>query len=404
MTLTVRKDGGFIFEYGVDSLILDPTNRSKGHNIFVSHAHSDHAAAFKYPEIPKYATMETVELLEAMGWRELGNYTGISVGDSISIGDLDVRVHNAGHILGSVMFEVHGPEESILYTGDISGGDSFNMELPEPVDCDMLLVESTFGAPMFRFPKRRDVSLEMIRWAVMDVIPGGRIPTIKSDSIGNAQEIIYAFNKMTNLPVVTAKSVTMISDVYQSHGYELEYIDSRSDEGQNLLDSGRCVLVTPKRSKAIRDNQETALASGWAVIMNKRQRAFPLSDHADFRSLIRFIRDCNPKRVLTFHGGSMTREFPKLIRKQLGIDAKPLTSREETARGTVYDNNQRIRICSGHLMRTIRIPGFVYTRSWLVKEMGRRGFTKKETQRSLDYLLERGILKGDGDAVKMHSN
>jgi len=398
--LTVRKNRGVLFEYGGDSIILDPTNKPEGHTVFVSHAHSDHAASFRYPGVPKYATKETVELLEAMGWQSLENCTSISVGDSINVGDLEVIVHNAGHILGSVMFEIRGPEESILYTGDISGGDSFTMDLPEPVRCDLLLVESTFGSPMFRFPKRRNVALEMIRWAVMETIPNRKVPSIRADSIGNAQEIIYAFNSMTNLPVVTSKSVTRISDVYLRNGYDLDYIDYRTDEGQALLESGRCLLVTSKGSKHVRDNLDTALASGWAVIMNKRQRAFPLSDHADFRSLINFISSCKPDRVLTFHGGSMTRDFPKLIRNRLGIDAKELTSREETIRGTVYDRNQRIRTCSEHLRRTIRIPGFVYKRSWLVKEMARRGFTKNETQRSLDFLVDRGDLEGDEKEVE----
>jgi DNA ligase-1 len=299
------------------------------------------------------------------------------------------------------MFEAVTPEGTVLYTGDFSLGNSYTMKTAEAVGCDMLVIETTFGAPMFKFPKRQAVALDMIRWALMEAIPAGRVPTFKTDSIGNAQEIIYLFNRMTKLPVVTAKSVTRVSDVYRRFGHDLDYVDADTGEGRELLDSNRCVLVAPKASKLKRENLETALASGWAVLMKNRGQAFPLSDHADFRELLSFIRRCRPKRVLTFHGGAMTKGFADYVRKRLGVDARQLTSREETLMGPVSRGEMRMKACHEQLLRTVRIPGFEYTAPWLVKEMARRGFTRSETEAALSHLVDLKLLDATSKGVRL---
>ena len=401
MALTVRRSKGVIVEYNGGGVAFDPSSKTPDYPAFVTHAHADHAAAFKNPEIVKYATEPTYRLLETLGWRNLQNWKPISVGDVVKMGDLEVRVHNAGHVLGSVLFEVWTPEGTVLYTGDFSLGNSYTMESATAVGCDILVIETTFGAPMFKFPKRKDVAMDMVRWAVMEAIPAGRVPTFKTDSIGNAQEVISIFNSLTNVPVVTVKSATKVSDVYRAYGYDLDYVDAASPEGQELIEGGKCALIAPKGAKLKYDNLDIALVSGWAVIMKRRSLAFPLSDHADFRELISFIRRCRPKRVLTFHGGAMTKGFPDYVRKRLKIDARPLTSREETMMGTVSHGAARMKACVEQLTRAIRIPGFEYTPPWLVKEMSRRGFTRSETEAALKHLIDRSVVEPTPTGVRL---
>jgi len=62
-------------------------------------------------------------------------------------------------------------------------------------------------------------------------------------------------------------------------------------------------------------------------------------------------------------------------------------------------NEHRVRACSRQIVRTVRIPGFVYQPGWLVKEMSRRGFTPNETENSIDLLIEKGILRGTEGGV-----
>ena len=401
MALTIRQSKGIFVEYGEDRIALDPHRKVKDLPIFVTHAHGDHASSFRNPKSVKHATEPTYRLLEALNWKKLDNWKPISIGDKVKIGEIEVQPLNAGHVLGSVQYEVYTPEGTVLYTGDISMGNSYTMEPACAVKCDLLIIETTFGAPQFKFPKRDKVALEMIRWAVMEAIPTGYIPAFRTDSIGNAQEVISIFNQMTNLPVVTAKSATKVSDVYRQFGHKLYYVDACTPEGQELLNSGKCVVVAPKSAKLGIKNLDTALASGWAAIMRNRVKAFPLSDHADFRELLSFIRRCRPKRVLTFHGGKMTQGFAEYIKKRLGIDARALTTSRETLRGIVRQKETRHKACAEHIMRAVRIPGFVYTGPWMVREMARRGFSKGETEAALINLFEVGVLEPTATGVRL---
>ena len=401
MALTVKRSNGIIVDYEGQGIALDPGPNITNHPVFITHAHSDHASSFKNPSVTKYSTESTFKLLESLRWKNLKNWRPISIEERVRFDDIEVRAHNAGHILGSVQYEVSTPEGNILYTGDIGLGNSYTMEPATPIKCDILVIETTFGAPQFKFPKRDEVALEMIRWAVMEAVPAGYIPALRTDSIGNAQEIISIFNKMTNLPVITSKKTTKVSDVYRNYGFNLKYVDSESSEGKELLESGRCVLIASKGSKIPLENVDIALASGWATIMKKRTRAFTLSDHADFRELINFIRMCHPKRVLTFHGGAMTRGFTQYVSKRLGIDARPITRREETLKGPVSKRYSRKKACRDQLIRIVRIPGFEYTEHWLIKEMARRRFTKGETEDALNYLIKMKILESTQTGVKL---
>ncbi len=64
-------------------------------------------------------------------------------------------------------------------------------------------------------------------------------------------------------------------------------------------------------------------ATGWATDSSAIYRyscdaVFPLSDHADFADLLRFVEMVQPKRVLTVHG--YVEEFARTLRER-GVEA-----------------------------------------------------------------------------------
>lgn len=388
-------------EYEGVGVVLDPASDDFPYPSIVTHAHSDHASAFRFPGLQKYSTPQTYRLLERLGWRRAGDWHPVSIGERFKVGDMEIRIYNAGHILGSITVEITSPEGTILYTGDFNVEESYTMEPARPVSCDILVIETTFGSPAFSFPRRTEVAIEMVEWAVLDVIPRGRVPVFKTDSIGNAQEIISIFNRLTRLPVVASPIIARASDVYREYGHRLDYIEADSKEGRELLESGRCVYVTPKGSRPSGRRLEPSLASGWAPLFRGRGRSFALSDHTDFKGLLSFIKGCSPKRVLTFHGGPITKSFTDYVRRRLGLDAKPLTNMEETISGTVLGGEGRLRACRSQLLSLIRIPGFTYSMPWLMKEMARRGFTRTETEEAVRRLVEEGILEPEGSEMKL---
>jgi putative mRNA 3-end processing factor len=70
--------------------------------------------------------------------------------------------------------------------------------------------------------------------------------------------------------------------------------------------------------------------TGWAIDGRRGFRgadaAFPLSDHADFPSLLRYARATGAARVLTIHG--YARELATALRRE-GLRAEPLVEREQ---------------------------------------------------------------------------
>src|SRR2546430_8890971 len=89
--------------------------------------------------------------------------------------------------------------------------------------------------------------------------------------------------------------------------------------------------------------KRVAMITGWAVEPNAVYRyqvdaAFPLSDHADYNDLIRYVDLVKPKRVLTLHG--FAAEFARDLRER-GIEAWALS--EENQMELKLPNGERTR-------------------------------------------------------------
>ena len=77
--------------------------------------------------------------------------------------------------------------------------------------------------------------------------------------------------------------------------------------------------------------KRVAMISGWAVDPGAIYRyqvdaAFPLSDHADYTDLMRYVELVQPKRVLTLHG--FAAEFARDLRDR-GIEAWALSAQNQ---------------------------------------------------------------------------
>ncbi|MFW6110663.1 MAG: MBL fold metallo-hydrolase [Thermoproteota archaeon] len=322
MSLTVKWDSGVIVEYKDKRLVFDPKRKkSSSSKVFITHAHFDHCRGFKYKASQNYSTRATKEIVESYG-KEVNQWNPLPVRGRLRWDDLEVVSYNAGHVLGSTVFEVITPEGNVVYTGDLQFNDSFTLQGAEPVSCDVLIVDCTFGSRGFRFPEREVVAHDMIRWA-QGVIRRGKVPTFQADSLGNAQEVIKAFNLYSDLTVKVHGRVTQISDIYRTNGHTLDYVNVESDEFSESPSSRGCILVTAKNVKLKNHPElEPALVSGFALWA--RRTAFPLSDHADFGQLMDYIEACNPRTVLTCFGGKRNSTFAREVESQLRIKARPL--------------------------------------------------------------------------------
>lgn len=291
----------------------------------ISHAHMDHAGALGAINI---MTGETHRIF-ASRKRYYRRYLRSPLGVKISPREeLTVTALNSGHMLGSSMFKLELDGFSILYTGDMNVYDSILQSGAEPHEADALIIESTYGSPIYRFPEREQVYYEIIKWAAK-TLAAGEIPAVKAYSAGKAQEIIALINKTLNVPVITAPEVYRVSQVYKNTYRWLDFLKVGSRESKEAVKSG-AVYVSPIRdiSHLAERRVRWALATGW--VLTARQEGydahFPLSAHSDFHGLVSYVQNSGCKTVLTVYG------FSSILAKHLrrhGIDAYSLDEKKE---------------------------------------------------------------------------
>lgn len=235
-----------------------------------------------------------------------------------------LTLFSAGHVLGSSQLLIEGERGRFVYTGDFKLHESFTCEPPEIKECDVLLMECTYGRPQYAFPPRDEVAQQMTSFA-REALEAGAVPVFYAYSLGKAQEAVAILGN-AGIPVTVHGAVDSLCKVYESCGVRLPPY-TRYDA---LTFSPESALVWPPSGRALpkalkgRDVR-IAVLTGWsldrgAIYRYGADRGFALSDHADYPSLLRYIELAKPKKVLLNHGW---RDFVHRLRA-LGIDAEYL--------------------------------------------------------------------------------
>jgi len=362
-------------------------------DLFISHAHYDHARGFEFPMQKKYSTKETREIYEADSDRKIGNWEEVRYGRRVKIDGVGVEAHDAGHVVGSAQYEIITPEGIVVYASHINFTDTLLCRAAEIAPCDTLVVETTFASPSWVLPPREAVVAEIVKWA-LECINERRVPAFETDSIGNAQELVRIFNTWTEIPVIVHPRIARINRVYESKGIGLRYEDASTEEASRTMEDSRCIVIVPRYFDTSRyGNFRRAYVSGWArKIREDETRVFPLSDQADMEQLLRYIQETKPKTVVNFHGASEV--FAQIVSKRLGIPAKHLVT-ESVRRKPVPAklDEQRILRCQQILLRSMQSPSFTYERRDLIVMGVREGFRSEEVEETLARLTKAGVLK-----------
>ena len=289
---------------------------------FVSHAHTDHTRRHRtalmtggtHAMLPDDRRPKGVRLLP--------------LGESHPLGDATVSLHDAGHMLGSaqILFEHGGCR--LLYTGDIKlrhGGDQPDTRIPQ---ADVVVIESTYGRPHFRFPEPGCVAEQVALWC-RRALAAGVTPVLLAHALGKAQELMLALASFGFRFALEERCVPFARG-YEAAGIALpDWIELDGE----LRD--RVVIAPPVGKDAVRGlgRYRTALVSGWALDPSfwrlfGADLAFPLSDHCDFDDLVEVVRRSGADQVYTVHG--FTSDFARHLRKR-GVRAHPLHETEQLA-------------------------------------------------------------------------
>jgi DNA ligase-1 len=303
---------------------------------FVSHAHSDHIA----PHDEIIVSERTARLMQARMPGERNEHV-LEFGKRASIRGLDVTLIPAGHIFGSAQFFLETKDGSLLFTGDFKLRPGRSAEPAEWRQADTLIMETTFGLPRYRFPPTEQIIGQIVAFC-RDALEASAVPVLLGYSLGKAQEILCALDDAGLTPMLHG-SVHQMTRIYEQFGQSFcKYERYKAGEV-----AGKVLICPPSANRSkmlekIRDKR-VAMISGWAVDPGAIYRyqvdaAFPLSDHADYPDLLRYVELVQPKRVLTLHG--FAAEFARDLRER-GIEAWALSE----------ENQLELRLMSGEHTR-----------------------------------------------------
>lgn len=291
-------------------LALDTS--APGFTSVVSHGHGDH---IPWEASAAWCSRETADVVahrapairtQVLPWREPTRVNGATV-----------TLHPAGHILGSACVHVRAPDGStLLYTGDTKTRAGLTAEPAEHPEAETLIVESTFGLPIYRFPELDALQEKAVAFA-RETLAAGEVPVFLGYALGKAQEVC-ALLERGGVPVVAHGAVWNVCEIYRRHGHAFPgtrpyFAGSVKSAALVVPDSFR------QHPMVLRLDHRLAYCSGWALLSKSRAQMdadmlLPLSDHADFPGLLEIVARVRPRRIYTNHGYADT--LAHLLRKR----------------------------------------------------------------------------------------
>ncbi len=288
----------------------------------ISHAHSDHTARHIQPVL----TSDTAKLLG--DYLKNSNPVLLQYHEPYETPAYTMTLHPAGHCLGSAQALVVSKEtgERLLYTGDIKSRKSPTNQPLEPVPCDILVMESTYGRPEYVFPPEDQV-LEMACKTLRLWLSRGLRPVIQGWRLGKSQELLHHILG-DGFDVMVEETIYLGTQIYLESGVKFP--------GQVKMFNGDWpegwVLMFPpgKKREALKQfrGKRTLEMTGWATSGSMpwgrgADVSLPYSDHPDFNELVEYVETVSPNQVYTVNG------FPELSGRlrELGYPAVHLNAK-----------------------------------------------------------------------------
>jgi DNA ligase-1 len=298
---------------GLD-LWLDPWDEQP--TAFVSHAHTDHIG--NHREV--ILSTITAKLMTArLPGQRIEHQLEFRV--PFSFRNAQLTLYPAGHIYGSAQAHILFENQSILYTGDFKLRKGKSAELIEWCQSDTLIMETTYGLPRYVFPPTEQVIAHLVKFCA-EAIEEGATPILFGYSLGKAQEILAALFG-SGFHVLLHPTVFRMTKLYEALQDRLPPYSLFRPE-----DLPGSVFICPpsaNRTKLVQriKSRRTAMLTGWALNPGANHRfqcdaAFPLSDHADYSDLLKYVELVQPHRVFTLHG--YANEFAEDLRRR-GVEA-----------------------------------------------------------------------------------
>jgi putative mRNA 3-end processing factor len=228
----------------------------------------------------------------------------------LTIGDVRVSFHPAGHVLGSAQVRIEGADGVTVVAGDYKRAADPTCTPFEPLSCDTFITESTFGLPIYRWDPTAVVIREITQWWQANKARA-LTSILFCYTLGKAQRLLAELATVTDQPVYVHGMMLGMIEAYRDRGIAMLPTRPLIEKPRGTSFAGELVLAplsargTPWMRRL--GNISDAFASGLMRVRGvRRQRAFDrgfvLSDHADWPALLDTIAETGASRVLASHG------------------------------------------------------------------------------------------------------
>lgn len=298
----------------------------------VTHAHADHLTglhqSLKSCEtvVMTPATKDLINVLKGPRFLLKGNVKAIEYDRPLIYCGERLTLHKVDHILGAAQVLVEDYDGTrILYTGD------FRIANTPVIQSDVLVIEATYGNP-WRTRNFKDEARHLLVSTVRKGLKQGSVYIFGYH--GKLQEVMQILHEAgIKAPFIMPKRILNISRIHQKHGARIHrpLFSSKSKLQSTLMgDEQYVAFYHMSWRKKIGPGKFKVCVSGWEFYSPCRQTGekeyvVALSDHSDFKGLLEYVRQSQPRLVITdnYRAGD-AESLAKHIKKQLGIEAKAL--------------------------------------------------------------------------------
>jgi putative mRNA 3-end processing factor len=246
----------------------------------------------------------------------------LGYGEAIRMGEVNVSLHPAGHIVGSAQIRIECRGEVWVVSGDYKVEDDGISTPFEPVRCNTFITESTFGLPVYQWQSQADIMAGIAAW-VEGNQARGRNSVLTAYSLGKAQRLVHALGG--RFPVYAHGATYNMHVAVQQVASLPDITYLKADTPPEEVKKG--IIICPGSavdSPWIRRWAPYSLGvcSGWMQVRGAQRRrnadaGFVLSDHADWPGLLSAIEATGADTVYATHGFSST--LARYLQEERGL-------------------------------------------------------------------------------------
>ncbi len=284
-------------------LYIDPVRNVD--RAVITHGHADHV----HSGLHSVLTSEPGSPIVAHRLRRGSQLQSLPYGEKLRIGDAVLSLHPAGHILGSAQVRIEVNGKVAVVTGDYKRGADPTCEAFEPVPCELLVTETTFGRPEYVWPPPERLRNQLRTWWAENQ-DHGQLSTLLVYSLGKAQRVLAMLDPEQG-PILVHGSIIPFLSMYRNAGIGLPHTYTLNNTHLQEYGKRAIVLVPPGAYRGSVKQKltpgQSALVSGWTLHGDQRQEistdtGIALSDHVDWPELLQTVEECQPEELWAMHG------------------------------------------------------------------------------------------------------